>query len=383
MITGEIRETEFTAAKYNLLNIPFLKKLFLWKGFPFIIQIPILIVLTSLIVSGWGLYAPKGTDTELFGNTNIVCLLIWGIWWPLMIISVVLLGRIWCSICPLELVSRISEKIGQVFHVKQAGLNKTLRNGAVLLALYFLIHLLIEGTDADEVPAYTAFLLTGIITLSIFTGFFFKNGALCKAFCPISLTLNAYSRRSMLAVRPESEAECVECRDKNCVGVCPSNIYPPYLKSSQDCLLCGKCLKSCKSGNVQLLLRLPFNKSDIREKTASWILTLFIMMDSGFVCGELAEQWQISNNIFFKLPQLFAAYFGLQVYSNWIEITWSMLIFPLILWTIWGLIMKLLSKPSGTLTTIWRNYAFRIVVISSSGHILRSLMKIWDLNLFH
>ncbi|MGE5410284.1 MAG: 4Fe-4S binding protein [Clostridiales bacterium] len=374
--------------KYDLQRIPAIKKLLLWKAFPYLLQLTIFIVLVGLIIMSWGLYSPDDNNVKLFSQLNIVCLIIWGLWWPLMIWVAVLLGRLWCMVCPLEFISKLSEKLGKLLKINRFKISRAVRSGIVILCLYFFVQLLVAGTDLHHVPAFTAFFLAGLISFAIVIGLFFKEDTFCSGFCPIALTLNTYSRGGMLAIRADSKDKCKTCRERNCATgfrsnkifsgkSCPGKIYPALLESNKDCLLCGQCIKNCSSGNMKLFFRFPFSTNDIREKAASWVITLFIMIDSGFVIGELAEQWPTADKAVMAIPELVSEYLGLQTYSAWIEGIWTLLVFPLLLWTIFGLSLKIAGK-SGSISDAWRNFALRAVIIFSAGHLIKSLLKVTE-----
>ncbi|MDZ7766044.1 MAG: hypothetical protein U5K00_16765 [Melioribacteraceae bacterium] len=176
--------TQSSNAGFDLLKIPFIKKFFLWKGFPYVFQILMLAVFIALIVIGWQVFTPEGVNDKLFAKTNIVTLLIWGAWWPLMVWLAVTMGRVWCMVCPLELVSNITERLGRFLGVKQKSLNKWIRGGAIIVFIYALIQLLVAGINLHRLPAYTSFFLIGLLTLSAFVGIFFKDRAFCRGFCP-------------------------------------------------------------------------------------------------------------------------------------------------------------------------------------------------------
>lgn len=138
---------------YNLLNIKIIKNLIVWKGFPYSFQALMLLVFISLIFIGWQVYTPENINDKLFAKTNIVTLVIWGIWWPLMVWFAGTMGRVWCMICPLELVSNITERLSQKLGVKHKPLSKWIRSGAIIVFLYALIQLLIAGIHIHRIPA--------------------------------------------------------------------------------------------------------------------------------------------------------------------------------------------------------------------------------------
>ena len=370
---------------YNLLNLSLVRKLIDWKGFPYTFQAFMLLVFVGLIFIGWQVYTPEGVNDKLFAKTNIVTLVIWGIWWPLMVWFAVTMGRVWCMICPLELVANLSERLSGKLGIKQRAISKLIRGGAVIVFLYALIQLLVAGINLHRIPAYTSFFLIGLLTLSAFVGFFFKDRAFCTGFCPVGMLLNAYGRGGMLAVRTGSGSVCQSCTGKDCVMACnrnkldsrscPSLLNPPKLNSNKDCLVCGQCIKSCQPDNMQLLIRKPFDSKDSREEKASWALTIFIMLVSGFVTSELTAEWKAANEIFVVVPEFTTNITGLHSMGGFIEGLWTIIIFPLLLWSAFGLITTL-AKDAESITDAWRRLALPLVIIISTGHLTKAIAKL-------
>jgi len=277
------------------------------------------------------------------------------------------------------------ERIGRRFGLKQKPLTKWIRGGAIIVFIYSLIQLLVAGIHLHRIPAYTSFFLIGLLTLSAFVGIFFKDRAFCRGFCPIGMLLNAYGRGGMIAVRAGSESTCQSCTGKDCIMTCnknkldgrscPSLLNPPKLNSNKDCLVCGQCIKSCQPDNMQLLLRKPFDKNDAREEKASWALTIFIMLVSGFVTSELTTEWKAANKIFVIIPEFLTKYYGLENINGFVEGAWTIIIFPLFLWSIFGIIV-LAVKGAASITDAWRRLALPSVIIISAGHLTKAAAKL-------
>ena len=87
---------------YDLLRFRPVRSFVQWAGFPYVFQVILLGAFVSLAVSAWGLFPPAGVQDKLFAKTNLVTLLVWGLWWPAMVWTAVLFGRAWCAVCPLE-----------------------------------------------------------------------------------------------------------------------------------------------------------------------------------------------------------------------------------------------------------------------------------------
>ena len=124
----------------NLLEIKPVRALVRWAGFPYAFQGVMLVVLVTLGVLSWQQYGPDGVADGLYARTNLVQLLIWGLWWPAMVWAAVLLGRAWCMVCPLEFVADVSERLSRRAGIQQRVLGTWLRSGFVA-ALYAVIQM--------------------------------------------------------------------------------------------------------------------------------------------------------------------------------------------------------------------------------------------------
>ncbi|MDP6457272.1 MAG: 4Fe-4S binding protein [Candidatus Marinimicrobia bacterium] len=89
-----------------------INKLFRLTWFPLAFQLFTLVVFIMLIIGG--LQANTG-DIEFakeLRNTNLSNLIVWSYWWPLIVLSAIFLGRVWCTVCPMELVTSLAAKVG-------------------------------------------------------------------------------------------------------------------------------------------------------------------------------------------------------------------------------------------------------------------------------
>jgi len=370
---------------FNLLQVRPVRALIQWPLYPYIFQIIALVVFVTLAIIGWGHLVPEYVNDKLYAKTNIVNLVIWGLWWPSMVWLAVLFGRIWCTVCPLELVANGAERLGRRLGVRQLILGKWLRSGAVIVGLYAIIQLCVAGAHLHRIPAYTSLFLCSLLGAAGLVGFIFKDRAFCRGFCPVGLLLGTYGRGGMLAVRAGSAQVCANCTGKGCIMACnrsklfgrscPSLLNPPKLNSNRDCLVCGQCIKSCKPDNMQLILRRPFHPADVREPLASWPVTVFVMMVSGFVTGELCSEWPLAKSVFLWIPEHFTECFNLSSVGGWIEGVWMIGIYPLLLWFVLGILAAFNSDNAFVVIRSWRLLALPLAVIVSTGHMAKGLAK--------
>ena len=370
---------------YDLLRFRPIKAFVRWWGFPYVFQATLLAFFVLMAVFAWGVYPPEGINNKLFAKSNLVTLLVWGLWWPAMVWTAVLLGRVWCAVCPLELVSNITERFGRASGVKQRILGRWLRSGARIVGLYALIQILVAGASLHRTPAYTSFFLWGLLGTAALTGFFFRDRAFCRGFCPVGLLLGTYGRGAMLAMRPASGERCAACTGKDCVRACnrnkadarscPSLLNPARLKSNADCLVCGQCVKVCEPDNMGLFLRRPFHSADAREAIASWPVTLFVMLVSGFVISELLSEWKAAQAVFLWMPEEVASLLGATQYAGWIEGIWTLCVVPSIVWAVLGGLVVLVRGASG-LVEAWRRLAIPLAVVIAFAHMCKGLAKV-------
>ncbi|HNR32504.1 MAG TPA: 4Fe-4S binding protein [Candidatus Hydrogenedentes bacterium] len=382
--TPRAEEVEQRAEGVNLLRVPGVRALILWRGFPYVFQAVLLATLLVLIAVAWRRYTPPGVAQKLYAQTNLATLLIWGLWWPAMVWITVFLGRAWCMVCPLELVSNVSERIGRRFRLRQRPLHLWIASGAVIVVLYALIQFLVAGAEIRRVPAYTSLFLIGLLALAVLTGLLFRDRAFCRGFCPIGLLLSAYGRGGMLAVRAGSGEACRACTDKNCIRACnrykadgrscPSLLNPPVLNDNKECLLCGQCIKVCEPDNMRLLLRRPFSANDARDAAASWPMTLFVMTVSGFVLWELTTEWATAQKVFLAVPRWISQYVSAPSLSSHVTVFWATVVVPLLIWSFFGLLARLLGH-NASLGALWRRLALPMAVIVAGGHIAKGLAK--------
>ncbi len=91
----------------------------------------------------------------------------------------------------------------------------------------------------------------------------------CKYLCPIGAFLAPWNKVSAVGVRRD-ESACKNCN--LCEKRCPMDIKDIGVKPDKECVLCGRCVDSCKFGSLRLGV-VPFNG---RKVMAVWTLLLFL-----------------------------------------------------------------------------------------------------------
>lgn len=382
IVTGE-RKGADPEPGLNLMTIRAVGATVRWGGFPMVPQAVMLAALIGLAWLGWGQLTPKGIPDKLYAKANLVNLAVWGLFWPGVVWATVLFGRVLCAVCPLELISNASERLGRWMGISRKNLPKWLRAGWLMVLLYALLQMTVAGLHLHRVPAYTSVFLWGMVAMAAGTGLVWRDRAYCRGFCPVAPLLKVYGRGGALAVRAADRAVCGQCKDKMCASAalrrqldarsCPSLLNPAKLQSSEDCLLCAQCLKSCTPGNLQLLARVPFAVRGTGE-AASWPVAVFVMVLSGFVSSEVASEWAAAKALFAAPVEWAVRAWQAKAYAGWVEGVWTIAVYPALLWAVLGGMAMMLGAARGMGEAV-RRLALPVALVIAAGHMAKGLAK--------
>jgi hypothetical protein len=210
------------------------------------------------ILAGW-LGTPVGS-----GNFSIV--FVWIAWWAaLILIAVPLLGRGWCSVCPIPLpgewLQRGALLAPPVKKPKWLNLrwprllrNIWLQNASFLLLALFSSVLL-------TTPNVTAIVLLVMLVLASALGMVFERRAFCRYLCPVGGFIGIYSQTAPVELRIKDREACVRCEGKPCyhgseAGYgCPWDVFPGGLTKNTYCGLCLECVRTCPHDNIAIRVR--------------------------------------------------------------------------------------------------------------------------------
>jgi transcriptional regulator with AAA-type ATPase domain/pSer/pThr/pTyr-binding forkhead associated (FHA) protein len=239
----------------NFLRHPLIPKVFIWFN-----------IFMVAVMAGFTLFGgsrPAGHPLQDFGN-NPGMLITWLVWFPILPISAFLLGRVWCTICPIagigELVSRVKK-----FNLPVPKILKRLDFWVVVIS-FMVLDYTEEFFGVADKPLATGVLLIIIIGLSVLFCVLFERKTFCRYLCPLSGMLGTYSTMSILEVRGNKKVCQTQCGQHLCykgteqAPGCPMFSYPASISSSTECMMCLNCLKSCDNRGVQINLRPPLQE---------------------------------------------------------------------------------------------------------------------------
>ena len=343
--------------RFDLLAQGPIRKVLLWPGFPVVFQAAVLVCLFLLVANGLGVGRGRPMDELMtLRKTNLTTLVVWGLWWPGMIAVTLLLGRAWCTVCPMELVHRIGDAVARRIGWPRARLGAVLRGGWFVLLGYLALQVLIAGIALHRVPHYTSWLLLCLIGLALAAGFLFREPrSFCTAFCPAAALLSVYSRFTPVRLDVRDESVCGSCSTRDCMKPdnlyrfdgrsCPSLIRPDRHRQSDGCVVCVQCAKACPHDNVGIGL---MNKGapSRRLRMLRPFEAVFVLIAAGFVSHEVINEVKWLDRIFHFVPEQLHAAFPFMTFRLH-EAFWYLLLFPLLVWAVVAAIGYLSGHRAG------------------------------------
>ena len=223
------------------------------RWYPGALQVPVAAV--------FGLVAYQLLAGPDVAHDNAGTALMWVLWWPLLPVAFLLLGRLWCAVCPFATLSDLVQRA--------VGLYRPVPRFLKAYGIWLIDASFILITWADHVwgvvgsPWGSGVLLLLLTTSVVVSGALFQRRAFCRYLCFLGGLAGNYGRTGMVELRADP-AVCRTCTSKaacyngtESVAPCPLFSFPRTMDSSADCNLCANCIKACPHDGITLTVRAP------------------------------------------------------------------------------------------------------------------------------
>jgi hypothetical protein len=160
--------------RVDLLAIDRLNRFVRWKGFQPVLQIPVLAITAVIVLLGF-------FDIQ-DGSKNLATKLTWIVWWPGIVFTFILAGRLWCVVCPFGVVNELAAKWSKAERL----FPRALRGLWVATALFVLLTWADEQLGIIRSPRMTAALILLLSAAALATGLYYQRRSFCRYLCPIT-----------------------------------------------------------------------------------------------------------------------------------------------------------------------------------------------------
>jgi len=366
-----------------------MNRLFRFWWFPLLLQVITLVVFVLLIVDGFAADTNDMAFAKILRNTNLANLIVWSYWWPVIIISAIFFGRIWCMVCPMELLTSLAARIGLKYKP-----NRVVRSGWIITLFYILILFVgIHTLSIHRVPFRMSIYLMVLLTSTVIVGLVFRRNTFCAYICPVGHLLGLYTRLAPFGWSTNDMSICMSCKDHSCTaGVnayvfqgrsCGVGLNPADIGDNTNCLLCGQCIKSCDHNNPGIEGRPNpgwFVRSWFKDifalKPMTAAQTAFCLVVSGFVVYELFTEWNVTKGLLLWLPDNINILLGTE--NSWSHgLIKSLTLFVILPTLIWLLPYGLFRVTGGKLSIekFLSVFGTAFIPIMAAAHTVKALLK--------
>jgi polyferredoxin len=249
-----------------------------------LIAVPALLPLPDRLAHLW-------TNLTLFAQ---FCF--WGIWWPFVLLSMVLVGRAWCGLlCP---EGALSEAVSR--HGRGRAIPRWLTWKGWPFVAFACTTIYGQMISVYQYPKPALLILGGSTAAAILVGYLYGRNkrVWCRYLCPVNGVFGLLSKLAPIHFNVDREAWSLSRETIHQVGGHPQpvNCAPlvalPTMRGGADCHMCGRC--SGFRGAISLQFRSPNDEivhvAGLAPKP--WESVLIILGLMGIAAG--AFHWSVS-----------------------------------------------------------------------------------------
>lgn len=217
----------------------------------------------------------------------------WGIWWPFVLLSMVLLGRVWCGVlCPEGSLSEWTSR-----HGRDGAIPRWMRWGGWPFVAFVGTTVYGQMVSVYQYPQAALLVLGGSTVAAMLVGYLYgrEKRVWCKYLCPVSGVFGLLSKLAPVHFRVDGEAwrhsysnRVIPIQAVNCAPL----VAMRKMEGASDCHMCGRC--SGHRDAVTLSRRSPNHEIVVlgEHSATGWQTALILLGLLGVAMG--AFQWTVS-----------------------------------------------------------------------------------------
>ncbi|WP_420264900.1 4Fe-4S binding protein [Candidatus Magnetominusculus dajiuhuensis] len=201
----------------------------------------------------------------LYGRTearyNLGLSMTWFLWWSILPLMFLVVGRFWCSICPFAMVNDLVQRlVGNNLPVPMF----LKRYGAWITYLLFISLIYTEFILGIVLSTQiSAILMLTLATFAVISGAFYTRRTWCRYLCPLGGMATIFSKAGMIELKAQPSI-CAKCKSMGCykggenTPGCPVFLVPRISENQPaNCTYCGNCVKNCPNDSISIEIRPP------------------------------------------------------------------------------------------------------------------------------
>lgn len=186
---------------------------------------------------------------------------IWAVWEPVVFGLFLLVGPIWCTICPLSVVGRAVKRV--------KSLCRPVPDWMVVHGPWLTIVGFVAIVGSERVfhmtknPIPSGVMLATLVAAAVFFGVIYRREVWCRHLCPLGRLAVALAPASPLQLTAQRSICVSSCQTHECykgtltIPGCTVYHHPLETAQAHHCKLCMDCLHSCPHGSVRIEARAP------------------------------------------------------------------------------------------------------------------------------
>lgn len=238
--------------------------------------------------------------------------LFWGVWWPFVILSIMLMGRVWCGVlCPEGALTEWASR-----HGRGGAIPRWLRWGGWPVLGFILTTVYGQLISVYEYPQAALLILGGSTIAAVAVGWMYGRGkrVWCRYLCPVSGVFALLARIAPLHFKVDRQA-WQDYPGRTPAVDCPPLLQVGQLASMSQCHACGRCsghrdamqlearspqaeILAARPASLPEALLLVFGVLGVAMGAFQWTVSPW------FVRGkQWAAEWLVNHEIFWPLDQ--------------------------------------------------------------------------------
>ncbi|MFJ9449468.1 4Fe-4S binding protein [Herbaspirillum sp. NPDC101397] len=203
-----------------------------------------IVVLVYAVLILVPIFLPLPDETaHIWSNLTLIAqFCFWGIWWPFVLVSMVLMGRVWCGVlCPEGALTEFASKFG-----KNWAIPRWMRWGGWPFVAFALTTIYGQMVSVYQYPKAVLLVLGGSTLGAMIVGYLYgrEKRVWCKYLCPVNGVFGLLAKLAPFHYKVNEDAwrASYDTHGKKTIAVNCAPLVPlRNMKGASDCHMCGRC----------------------------------------------------------------------------------------------------------------------------------------------